>query len=67
VAVAPERSEECLDVLRQGSLCQAPLCLDASIIGRVVAAHPGMVGMRTRIGGLRYVDMPTGEILPRIC
>jgi hydrogenase expression/formation protein HypE len=67
VAVAPERSEECLDVLRQGPLCQTPLCLDASIIGRVVAPHPGMVGMRTRIGGLRYVDMPTGEILPRIC
>jgi hydrogenase expression/formation protein HypE len=61
-AVAPERREECLDALHRGALCR-----DASVIGRVVPDHPGMVGMRTRIGGLRYVDMPAGEILPRIC
>jgi hydrogenase expression/formation protein HypE len=62
VAVAPERSEECLTLLRRSILCR-----DASVIGRTVAAHPRMVGMTTRIGGLRYVDMPIGEILPRIC
>jgi hydrogenase expression/formation protein HypE len=61
-AVAPERAEECLGVLRQSSLCQ-----DAAIIGRVVSTHPAMVGMKTPIGGQRFVDMPTGEILPRIC
>ncbi|MDR3230161.1 MAG: hydrogenase expression/formation protein HypE, partial [Synergistaceae bacterium] len=62
VAVAPEQAENCLELLRQN-----PICKDAAIIGRVVADHPRMVGMRTRIGGLRYVDMPAGEILPRIC
>jgi len=33
----------------------------------VVADHPGMVTMRSRIGGLRVVDMLSGEQLPRIC
>jgi hydrogenase expression/formation protein HypE len=61
-AVAPQRAEECLAVLRR-----SPMCEDAAVIGRVVAAHPAMVGMKTRIGGQRFVDMPTGEILPRIC
>jgi hydrogenase expression/formation protein HypE len=39
----------------------------AAVIGEVTAAHPGTVMMRTRIGGLRVVDMLTGEQLPRIC
>jgi hydrogenase expression/formation protein HypE len=62
VAVAPQRAEECLAALRR-----SPMCPDAAVIGRVVAEHPSMVGMKTRIGGQRFVDMPTGEILPRIC
>ncbi|MDR1977889.1 MAG: hydrogenase expression/formation protein HypE [Synergistaceae bacterium] len=62
IAVAPERGEECLASLRQN-----PTCRDAAIIGRAVSAHPALVGMKTQIGGLRFVDMPTGEILPRIC
>jgi hydrogenase expression/formation protein HypE len=44
-----------------------PLGQDAAIIGRVVEEHPGMVVARTAIGGRRVVDMPLGEILPRIC
>jgi hydrogenase expression/formation protein HypE len=39
----------------------------ACVIGKVVADHPGRVVMQTRIGGLRIVDMLTGEQLPRIC
>ena len=39
----------------------------ASIIGQVVDAHPGVVVMKTRIGGTRIVDMLSGEPLPRIC
>jgi hydrogenase expression/formation protein HypE len=61
-AVAPDQAEECLAALRE-----SPLAPDAAIIGRAVSTHPRMVGMRTRIGGLRFVDMPAGEILPRIC
>ena len=40
---------------------------DASIIGEVTAGNPGMVFMKTAIGGERIVDMLTGEQLPRIC
>ena len=40
---------------------------DAVIIGRVVEDHPGLVVARTTIGGSRVVDLPAGELLPRIC
>jgi len=40
---------------------------DAVAIGRVVAAHPRLVVMRTAIGATRVVPMPIGEQLPRIC
>jgi len=44
-----------------------PAGKDAAIIGNVVASHPGVVVMKTRIGGTRVVDMLSGEQLPRIC
>jgi hydrogenase expression/formation protein HypE len=40
---------------------------EAAIIGEVVADHPGMVLLKTAIGGRRIVDMLFGEQLPRIC
>ena len=40
---------------------------EAVAIGRVVAAHPRLVVIRTTIGGTRVVPMPIGEQLPRIC
>jgi hydrogenase expression/formation protein HypE len=40
---------------------------EARIIGEVVADHPGMVVLRTGIGGSRIVDVLWGEQLPRIC
>jgi hydrogenase expression/formation protein HypE len=63
VAVVPtEHAESILETMRQH-----PLGHDAAIIGRVVEDHPGMVVARTAIGGRRVVNMPLGEILPRIC
>jgi hydrogenase expression/formation protein HypE len=44
-----------------------PLGRDAERIGSVVAEHPGLVVARTGIGGSRVVDLPAGELLPRIC
>ncbi len=44
-----------------------PLGRQAAIIGEVVAEHPRKVFLRSRIGGLRVVDMLSGEQLPRIC
>jgi hydrogenase expression/formation protein HypE len=40
---------------------------DAAVIGHVVAEHPGMVTMRSVVGGERVVTMLSGEQLPRIC
>lgn len=40
---------------------------NAAIIGEVTEKYCGKVGMRTQIGGLRIVDMPVGNLVPRIC
>jgi hydrogenase expression/formation protein HypE len=39
----------------------------AAIIGEVVKEHPGQVVMKTVLGASRIIDMPVGELLPRIC
>jgi len=44
-----------------------PLGKDAEIVGRVVSDHPGMVVLRSRVGGTRVVALLAGEQLPRIC
>ena len=44
-----------------------PLGAHAARIGEVVERHPGMVVLRTGIGGTRVVDMLPGDQLPRIC
>jgi hydrogenase expression/formation protein HypE len=40
---------------------------DARRIGFVTAAHPRRVALRTPFGTRRVLDMPIGELLPRIC
>jgi hydrogenase expression/formation protein HypE len=63
VAILPEKyAESTVEVMRQH-----PYGRDARIIGRVVEQHPGMVVAKTSIGGSRVVDLPAGELLPRIC
>jgi hydrogenase expression/formation protein HypE len=44
-----------------------PLGREAAVIGEIVADHPGMVTLRSSIGGERMVTMLAGEQLPRIC
>jgi hydrogenase expression/formation protein HypE len=39
----------------------------ARIVGRAVEYHPGMVLLKTEIGGTRVLDLPFTEQLPRIC
>ena len=60
--VPSEEAEEALAVLRNH-----PLGREAARIGVVTEEHAGMVLARTLIGGRRVVDMPLGELLPRIC
>jgi hydrogenase expression/formation protein HypE len=44
-----------------------PLGAGAVRIGRVEAEPAGRVLLETTIGGTRIVDVPAGELLPRIC
>jgi hydrogenase expression/formation protein HypE len=60
--VAPEAEAAALEALRRHSVGAS-----AVSIGRVVPDHPGMVVMRTGLGGTRVVDMLPGDQLPRIC
>ena len=62
VVVPPQHADAVLAAIRQ-----SPYGANAAIIGQVVDDHPGMVVARTRIGAQRVVDLPTGELLPRIC
>jgi hydrogenase expression/formation protein HypE len=60
--VAPSAAQDALQALRNH-----PLGKDAAVIGRVTAAHPRMVVLRTPLGTTRIVDMLAGDQLPRIC
>jgi len=60
--VPPEEAEAAL-----AALLGHPLGQEAARIGTVTKEHAGMVLARTAIGGRRVVDMPLGELLPRIC
>jgi hydrogenase expression/formation protein HypE len=63
VAFVPEaQAEAALAAMRRH-----PLGKDAARIGAVTSEHPGMVLAHTAIGGTRVVDLPAGELLPRIC
>jgi hydrogenase expression/formation protein HypE len=60
--VSPHEADGVLAAMRRH-----PLGGEAEIIGEVIADHPQLVVLRTRIGGNRIVDMLSGEQLPRIC
>lgn len=60
--VRPDEADRVLSAMRSH-----PLGEKAAVIGEVVGEHPGMVTMKTYIGGTRVVDMLSGEQLPRIC
>ena len=63
VAIVPgEVAEQLLATMRAHEYGK-----DAAIIGKVVAEHPSLVTAKTSIGGMRVVDVPAGELLPRIC
>ncbi len=63
IAIVPDEiAESVVRVMRKH-----PLGKNAIQIGQIVADHPKMVLAKTRIGGMRVVDWPTGELLPRIC
>jgi hydrogenase expression/formation protein HypE len=60
--VTADAAEKALAILRKH-----PLGTDAVVIGTVEAGPAGRVQMETIVGGMRSVDMLSGEQLPRIC
>jgi hydrogenase expression/formation protein HypE len=60
--VAPEAAEAALAAWRGH-----PLGAGAVRIGTVTGHDPGLVSLKTRIGGSRIVDLLPGDQLPRIC
>jgi hydrogenase expression/formation protein HypE len=63
VAFVPEaQAEQILAVMQNNEYGK-----EAAIIGRVTEEHPALVVAKTTIGGSRVVDLPAGELLPRIC
>jgi len=60
--VADGQADAALRALRSHALGA-----EAVRIGRVVAAHPRLVALRTALGGTRVVDLLAGDQLPRIC
>lgn len=60
--VPPGEADLALAVLRSHELGAG-----AVGIGRVVEGHPGIVALRTSLGGSRIVDLLPGDQLPRIC
>ena len=61
-AVAPERAEEALEILRS-----FPVSRDAAIIGEATENYPGRLVVRTALGGSRIAGKLSGAQLPRIC
>ena len=62
VFVDPDATDVALAAVRSH-----PLGQEVAVIGEVVEEHPGRVHLRSRVGGMRVVDMLSGEQLPRIC
>jgi hydrogenase expression/formation protein HypE len=63
LAVVPKDSaDQVVTAMRQH-----PLGKKAAIIGEVIESPKGMVLGKTVIGSERVIDMPAGELLPRIC
>lgn len=62
IGVRPEYAEEVLGLLQQH-----PYGRNAAIIGDVVDEKPGKVIMISALGSTRYIDVPTGDPIPRVC
>ncbi len=63
IAVVPsESADKILSVMKKNIYG-----VDAAEIGEVVKNSAGKVGLKTSLGAIRIVDMPTGELVPRIC
>ena len=63
IAIVPAESAEKILAAMQNNLYGA----NAAIIGEVTKNSTGRVGLKTKIGSVRIVDTPIGNLVPRIC
>ncbi len=62
LSVDPQHAEEILKKIKS-----TKIGIEAEIIGEIKADTPKRVLLKTLVGGTRFVDMPLGEPIPRIC
>lgn len=60
--VPADDADAVLDVMKKDEYGQ-----NAAIIGETLDKANGQVGLKTDLGSIRIVEMPRGEIVPRIC
>ncbi len=61
-AVKSAEAQHCVEILKRFEFCK-----NASIIGNAVAEYQGKVILRSELGTSRFLELPKGELLPRIC
>ena len=62
LSVDGEKADEILRKIRSTTIGK-----EAEIIGKVEETNPKRVLLTTIVGGTRFIDMPMGEAIPRIC
>lgn len=62
IAADPDHSKNILNKIKSTEIGK-----NAEIIGEVKAENPGRAFLKTIVGGTRFIDMPLGEPIPRIC
>jgi hydrogenase expression/formation protein HypE len=62
MAVSKEQVSKALEILKSMQTSK-----EAVVIGEVTSKHKGKVVLNTAWGTQRFIDLPTGELLPRIC
>lgn len=60
--VAAEDSTRAVEIMNRYSPQKNAACIGSVVVGKV-----GLVTLKTPIGGHSILDMPSGELLPRIC
>ncbi|WP_421716386.1 hydrogenase expression/formation protein HypE [Arcobacter arenosus] len=62
MAISKDQEEKAMDILKSIDTTK-----EAAIIGTVSSKHLGKVVLNSPWGTARFIDLPTGELLPRIC
>ena len=62
IVASPEEAEGIVDRMRRD-----PQGRDTAIIGEIANGREGRVILNSSTGGRRFLDMPSGQLLPRIC